>query len=84
MNNGLQKMADTAMLYSLPVAIVGAVFKYMHYPYANVMLTVGLPSIAIAALLKYLPQKNAEGFLMGFGIAIACMLVLFKLVHFSF
>ena len=77
-------MADMAILYSLPVAIVGAVFKYLHYPYANVLLTVGLPSVALAALLKYLPQKTAEGFLMGFGIATACILVLFKLVHFSF
>jgi hypothetical protein len=84
MNEGLQKMADTALLYSLPVAIIGAVFKYLHYPYANQMLIVGLTSVAIAALLKYIPQKNAEGYLLAFGIAAGCMLTLFKLVHFSF
>jgi len=77
-------MADMVLLYSLPVAILGAIFKYMHYPYANPMLIIGLSSVAMGALLKYVPEKTAEGYLMGFGIAIASILVLFKLVHFSF
>ena len=84
MNERLQKLADTVLLYSLPVAILGAIFKYQHYRYANEMLIVGLSSVAMGALLKYIPQKNAEGYLLGFGIAIGCMLTLFKLVHFTF
>ena len=84
MSEQIKKMADTVLMMSLPVSILGAVFKYMHMHGANILLMVGLPSVALAALLKYLPQKNAEGYLMGFGIAVGCFFALFKLVHFSF
>jgi hypothetical protein len=83
MKEQMKKMADFALLSALPVSILGAVFKYMHIHGANILLMVGLPSVALAALLKYLPQKNTEGYLMGFGIAAGCFFALFKLVHFS-
>ena len=82
MKDGLQKMADTALLYALPVGILGAVFKIMHYPYANQMLMVGLSTVAIGGLLRYAAEKTPEGYSIGITIFLVCIAFLFKILHF--
>jgi hypothetical protein len=79
--NQLAKLGNQCLTYSLPVAILGAFFRLMHFNGANYMLTVGLSSVALGALLKYWSEKTLEGFLTGAGIATVCMAVLFKLMH---
>lgn len=75
------KIGNRILTYSLPVAILGAFFRLMHYPYANQILIVGLSSIALGALIKYFSEKTMEGYLTGIAVAAACIGVLFKLMH---
>lgn len=83
MKEAVQKLADRALLYSLPVAILGAAFKTMHWPYANQMLLVGLSSVGLAAFLRYASEKTIEGYVTGYTIFISCIAVLFKIMHFA-
>ena len=53
------------LLCSLPVAILGAVFRLMHYPYANQLLIVGLGSVAFGAVIRYFSEKTIDGVLTG-------------------
>ena len=77
----IEKLIDRALLIALPVAILGSVFKTMHYPYANQMLIVGLGSVALAGFLKYALEKTLDGYITGAAISLGCIAVLFKLMH---
>jgi len=81
MESELQKLGNRVLLYSLPVAILGAAFKLMHFPYSNQLLIVGLSSVALGAVLKYFPEKKPDAYLTGSAIFTGCMAVLFTLMH---
>ena len=83
MNPQVNKLCDRVLLFALPVAILGSVFKTMHYPHSNQMLIAGLSSIAIASFLKYALEKTLDGYITGSAIALGCIAVLFKLEHWA-
>ena len=77
----MKKVANILLMFSLPVAIAGALFRTMHWTGGNILLVNGLPMVAIASLLKYAADKTLEGYVLGFTVAVACIGVLFKLEH---
>ena len=81
MNSEFSKLGNRALLCSLPVAIVGALFRLMHYPYGNQLLLIGLSSVIIGAMLKYFVEKTIDSYLTGAAISAGCIAVLFKLMH---
>ena len=83
MKEGLKKMADRVLLYSLPVSIVGALFKILHFPYANQLLIVGLSSVGLGAFIKYSAEKTAEGYTTGITALLMALAFLFKIMHFQ-
>ncbi len=80
----MEKIINTAQTLALPVAIGGALFKIMHWPGANVLLIVGLSSVAITSFLKYTADKTIDGYLLGGSIALAAIGVLNKLMHWEY
>ena len=68
-------------MFALPIAILGSVFKTMHYAHSNQLLIVGLSSIAIASFLKYALEKTLDGYITGAALALGCIAVMFKLEH---
>ena len=81
MNSTLAKLGNRVLLFSLPVAILGSLFRLMHYPYGNQMLLVGLSSVALGALLRYFSEKTIDGYLTGAAAFAGCIAVLFKLMR---
>ena len=82
--NSIEKIANRALIMALPVAIAGAVFKLMHWNGANILLLVGLSSVAVASLMKYAAQNTLDGVIFGLAIFLGCIGVLFKLMHWPF
>jgi hypothetical protein len=82
--NTLEQIANRALILALPVAIAGAGLKLMHWNGANILLLVGLSSVALASLLKYAAQDTLDGVLFGLAIFLACIGVLFKLMHWPY
>lgn len=78
----MTKVADTALLYALGVSILGAVLKLNHMKFANQSLMVGLSSLAVAFLIKNLLKNTLEGYIAGITLFLACIAVLFELMHF--
>ncbi len=81
MKEGVQKLADRALVLSLSVAIIGSALKILHLPGANYLLLVGLSSVSLAALIKYFAEQTPEGYMRGISIAFVCMAVLFRLMR---
>ena len=81
MNSVIGKLGNKMLLFSLPVAILGASFRLMHFPYGNMLLLVGLSSVIVGAALKYFSENNIDSYLTGAAIAAGCIAVLFKLMH---
>lgn len=53
-------------LISLVLVVIGALFKLMHWPYASIMLIVGMGGKALAILLfiiKIVRERNTIDFL---------------------
>lgn len=84
MESEFQKMGSRVLLYSLPVAILGAAFKLMHFHAANQLLIVGLGSVALGALFKYFPEKKPDAYLTGSFVFTGCIAGLFKLMHWPY
>lgn len=79
----ISKTLDTALLYSLPVTILGAAMRLKHIHGANQLLMVGLSTVALVALFKFWLKKTFEGYAAGTAIFFGCLAVLFKLMHFQ-
>ena len=77
----LEKAANQGLSIALPIAIIGAGFRLAHWPFANQFLIIGLSSVAIWGFVKYALEKTIEGYAMGSLIAIGCIAMLFKLMH---
>ncbi|KAF2519216.1 gliding motility protein GldL [Flavobacterium salilacus subsp. salilacus] len=53
-------------LISFTILVIGALFKLMHWPYASIMLTIGMGGKALAILLfiiKIVRERNTVDFL---------------------
>ncbi len=70
-----------ALTYSLIVSIIAAVFKLMHWQGANILLLTGLSSLAVAAFIQGMLEKNLRSGLRGAVIAAISISILFKLMH---
>jgi hypothetical protein len=81
MKTGIAKLANNLLLVSLPVAIMGALFKILHWPYANQLLIVGIGSVALGSFLKYALEKTFDSYITGATIAIGSIAALFKIMH---
>ena len=79
----LEKAANQGLTIALPIAILGAVFRLAHFPFANQLLVIGLASVAFWALFKYALEQTLEGYATGLAIAIGCIAMLFKLEHWA-
>ena len=80
----MQKLLERALLFSLAVAILGAIFKINHFPYSNELLMSGLGSVALAAFIRYAVEGTLQGYATGFTIALTCLALLFKILHFEY
>ncbi len=82
-------MLETVQLIALAIALFGGLFKLMHWPGANILLLVGLSSLAlyyiIMGFVSSAEAQNGKERLLGYGrnFAIAVLLMggLFKLMH---
>ena len=81
--NQLEKAANQGLTIALPIAILGAVFRLAHLPFGDKLLVIGLVSVAFWALFKYALEKTLDGYATGLAIAIACIVMLFKLEHWA-
>jgi uncharacterized membrane protein len=71
------------MLLVLGVAIIGALFKILHWPGANILLILGLSWLAIVSFIRsaYVQERSTQGYLNGLSNALMIIGVLFKMMH---
>lgn len=71
---------------AIAVAVLGALFKIMHWPGANIMLIVGLGSVSLchlyfAALNQLTDGYNWQNYVKHYAVAMLLTGYLFKLMH---
>lgn len=83
LNKGLIKRIES---FAIAVSILGALFKIMHWPGANIMLIVGLCSVstchfALITILQSSGKAKWTNYLKHYSIAALVLGYLFKVMH---
>ena len=79
----LTKVLDTALLYGLIAAAIGAVLRLQHLHWNKQFLIVGLGTIINVVMIRAFYTKTLDAYITGVAIALACLAILFKLNHFQ-
>lgn len=77
----MKELVTRALTIALAVSIIGALFKLMHWPGANIMLIAGLGSVAICGIINALNEPENSARLIGIATCFIALGFLFVLMH---
>ncbi|MFN8286333.1 MAG: hypothetical protein U0V74_06250 [Chitinophagales bacterium] len=80
MKETLVRVIPVAMV----VAIMGALFKIMHWPGANILLLIGLLSVGLLAAIRLGLEGGITSKLSGVAALLLAIGVLFKMLHWPY
>ena len=84
MKLNIGKLGSNISFVALAISIMGSLCKMLHFSWADYLLIGGLSLLAVGALIKNLSEKTLDGFITGVTIAVWCVAVLFKLMHWPY